>query len=117
MTTSEFVSSLMAARIDMHIAHLQTKKYSQHMALDGFYNDIVGLTDTFVESYQGMYSLIKGYKIEFSEGVDPVKYLQNLMSEYTVHRTTYTDGFLQQIIDDIIQLIAQTVYKLKYLTA
>jgi hypothetical protein len=115
MTTTEFASILMASRIDMHIAHLQTTKYSDHMALNDFYTDIVDLTDRFIESYQGKYELLKGYKITYVEGVDPLKYLQNLREQCLEYRKEIEDGYLQQIIDEIIELISSVTYKIKYL--
>jgi len=116
MKTVEFVSSLLSARTDMHVAHLQASKHSIHIILQEFYEDVEDLADRFIESYQGKYGLLKGYSISFSEGLDPLKYLQNLSEEYTEHRLTYKDGYLQAIVDDILELINTTCYKLKFLS-
>ena len=115
-TVEEFASSLHAARTDMHIAHLQTRKYSDHMALNTFYDEIGDLIDRFIEGYQGRYELIKGYTIKLSEGVDPLKYLQEFVSGCEEYRTICKDGYLQQIVDDIIELATSTIYKIKFLT-
>ena len=52
------IAKLFEARDFAHHAHLQTKSYSQHKALGGFYEDVVGLADTFFETYSGKYGLV-----------------------------------------------------------
>ena len=116
MNVQEFASSLFELHTDMHIAHLQTNKYSDHMALNDIYQEIVELRDRFIETYQGYNGIIKGYKIELHEGVDYVKYLENKAKEYAEFRLTLSNGSLQQIVDDINELITSGLYKLKYLT-
>jgi hypothetical protein len=115
MKVEEFISKLFAARIDMHVAHLQTAKYSDHMALNDFYNGIPDLTDRFVECYQGKYGIVTRYETAYTEGVDPLKYLNDFSKDCEDYRTACTDGYLQQIIDDILELTYSTIYKIKYL--
>ena len=113
MKIQEFISLLFEIEINSHIAHLQTDKYSDHIALNSLYEDIVGLRDRFIESYQGKYGIITNYsKIEIKEGLDMVTYIRTCISEFETYRLTLEDGYLQQIIDDIIELLASTNYKL-----
>lgn len=116
MNVQEFASSLFELHTDMHIAHLQTNKYSDHMALNDVYQDIVGLRDRFIETYQGTHGVIKGYKIELHEGVDYVKYIQEKIDDYSAFRLTLVEGCLQQIVDDINELLMSALYKIKNLT-
>ena len=114
----DFVNSLFEVQLMAKIHHLQakTKSYAQHMALGTLYAELEDITDTFVESYQGKYNIIKGYtNITISENVDFVTYLTSKLKVAEKTRTTLQDGYLQQLIDDIIELYAQTLYKLKYL--
>jgi len=67
MKIQEFASLLFDIEINSHIAHLQTDKYSDHMALNSLYVDIVDLRDRFIESYQGKYEIITGYKLTLKE--------------------------------------------------
>jgi hypothetical protein len=116
MKVEEFASSLFALETDIHIAHLQTDSFAVHMALNSLYQDIVDLRDRFIESYQGKYGIIKGYKsFSISEGLVPVKYLTTKSEEYTAFRETLDCSYCQQICDDILELINGTLYKLKFL--
>ena len=52
---NEYVGTLMQSRNQAHIFHLQTSSYSQHIALQEYYEGIVDLIDSLVEAYQGKY--------------------------------------------------------------
>ena len=116
MKTQEFLSSLFEIEVNMHIAHLQTTSYSEHKALDEVYKDIVELRDRFIESYQGKYGVVKGYRsFQIKEGIDPINYLKGFCSLYEEYRLTLSEGYLQQITDDILELLYSAIYKLKTL--
>ena len=51
----KYVALLFLARDVAHRVHLKTKSFSEHMALNEFYNDIVEHADAFAEAYQGCY--------------------------------------------------------------
>ena len=113
MNVQEFISSLFEIEVNIHIAHLQTTSYAEHKALDDLYKDIVDLRDRFIESYQGKYGIIKGYKsFQIKEGIDPINYLKECVKYTEEFRLTLTDGYLQQITDDILELKTSTLYKL-----
>jgi hypothetical protein len=117
MTVQEFNSALFEIRINAHIAHLQTTNYASHMALGSLYESIVELQDSFTESYQGKYGIIEGYPdVKINEGVDMVKYLTIKTTSFQKYRDSLTDGFLQNIVDTIIELLYSTLYKLKNLS-
>lgn len=116
MKVEEFISLLFEIELTTHIMHLQTTSYSQHIALNEIYSSIVDLRDRFTEGYQGKYGIVYNYSItKQPEGNDPVKYLLSKSKEIENYRLSLQDGFLQQIIDDILELIYSTVYKLKNL--
>jgi len=116
MKVQEFASLLFDIEINSHIAHLQTNKYSDHMALNDLYENIVDLRDRFIESYQGKYEIITGYKITLKEGNEMIPYLKECLKSVEQYRLTLEDGFLQQITDDVIELLSSTLYKLRFLT-
>ncbi len=116
MEIKEFLSSLFEIEVNIHIAHLQTTNYSEHIALNEVYTGIVDLRDRFIESYQGKYGVVKGYKsFQVKEAIDPVNYLKEFCSLYEKFRLTLEDGYLQQITDDILELFYSAIYKLKTL--
>ena len=57
----EMVSKLFHSRTQAHVFHLQTKSYAEHIALIGYYVDIINLVDGVIESYQGKYGIIGKY--------------------------------------------------------
>lgn len=117
MKVQEFIQSLFEIEINAHIAHLQTSSYAQHMALNTLYTDVVDIRDKFAESYQGQYGILKGFSgtISIKEGVDMVSYINSLKTPLNGFRESLTDGYLQQIVDDLFELLNSTVYKLKFL--
>lgn len=115
-TTSEFITKLFQIEAQAHVAHLQTSSFAQHMALDELYKGMVELRDTYAETYQGRYGIIKGYgTIEIKEGIDMVQYLNQTVSDVLEYRKQITDGYLQQEIDNLLELINGVLYKLRFL--
>ena len=58
MTCEVFVGHLFLARDVTHSAHLNTRSYAKHVALNEFYDGIIDLADKFAEAYQGRHGLI-----------------------------------------------------------
>lgn len=116
MKINEFVSSLFEIEVNTHIAHLQTRSYSQHKALNDLYEEIVDLRDRFIESYQGKNPIITGYRISCSDGMDIINYIKDCERNFCKFRETLSEGYQQQICDDIIELLSSTLYKLTKLT-
>lgn len=114
----DLVSKLFEARQVSHTAHLQTKSYAEHKALDSFYNSILDLADTFIETYQGQYGIVSGYEsISIEKESDIVKYLEDFADTIKSNRKNLNedDTHLHNILDEIMALTFQTIYKLKFL--
>lgn len=109
---SRLVSALLHSRTQAHIFHWRTRSFAVHKALQGYYEAIVVLTDNFVEGYQGRYGLVSGYKsTSFNQNPMNAKgYFVRLLK--IVDSTKIKDTYLQNIIDEIRQLIHQTLYLL-----
>ena len=61
----DMISSLLQSRNQVHVFHWQTKSqssFAEHTALGGYYEEIGDLLDGIVESFQGKYDLLTGYK-------------------------------------------------------
>jgi len=116
MKVEEFASLLFEIEVNTHIMHLQTTSFAQHSALNTVYQDIVNIRDRFIESYQGEYGIIKGYKnIQINEGSDPYKYIQECCKKIYAFQETLQDSYLKQIVDDAHELLYSAEYKLKFL--
>ena len=117
MAAPEMISRLMVARNAAHMAHLQTTSFAAHKALDSFYSDIVGLLDSFAETYQGIFGLITKYPEVTSPTGAPDKWIESLRNWLKKDRTASCKGEtpLENIHDELQALCASTVYKLRYL--
>jgi hypothetical protein len=113
---AELVSRCFHARTIAHILHLRTNSFALHMALRGFYKDIVPLADTFAEAYQGRYGLLTDYPDELHGAETPMSLLKELDGWIGKNRAAIcADSHLQNIIDEIVALIDQTTYKVRFL--
>lgn len=113
---SQLASLLMAARPQGHIYHLQSTRFSEHIALDEFYKGIGKRADAIIEAYQGQYGIIKGYKFEpMREDNMPVAYLKELRQRITALRYEAVPKEITNIhneIDNAVTLIDAVIYKL-----
>jgi hypothetical protein len=112
------VQKLFEARQVAHNVHLQTKSYSCHKALNSFYDDLLGFTDKFIETYQGQYGIITGYeKIEINPVTEIEEYLEDCAKIFILGRDGMknSNSHLKNILDEIVALTYQTLYKLKNL--
>jgi hypothetical protein len=117
---AKLVSFLMHSRTQAHVFHLQTKSYAEHKGLKKYYDDIVDLIDSLIESFQGQYDIIDKYENyainSYVSNAETIKYFKALMKTITDLRTSVKDDtHLQNEIDNIVNLIASTLYKLKFL--
>ena len=114
---SQFISTLMASRDQAHIFHWQTNSYAAHKALNEYYDEIIELVDGLVETYQGRYGIIRGYTspATFKEDDQATTYFEAL-SKYveTVRNSIPQDSYIQNEVDEVVRLIEETKYKLKY---
>jgi len=116
---AEMMSVILHSRTQTHTLHLQTESFSEHMALNGYYDGIGDLVDGLVESFQGKYGIIKGYKSmdlqEWKSTEDTVKYMNGLCEKIESLRDCCDDSYIQNQIDTVCELINSTVYKLRFL--
>jgi len=116
-TFVEFLSTLNSAKQQTIFWHNQTEVYSEHKTLNGFYDEILELLDGLVESTAGIYGRPKGYEPhDFTDWVstdETIKYFQALYKYVeTERKTIYQESWIQNQIDEISALIAQTIYLL-----
>jgi hypothetical protein len=117
----QLASLLLTSGLQVHIFHLQTKSFAEHMALGTFYDEIVDLADVLIEDFQGQYGVLQKYESfiikSYVDKNTTLAYFDNLTSNVQKLRTTVSeDSNLQNQIDNIITLINSTVYKIKNLS-
>lgn len=110
---AKVVSMLFNARTNAHIAHLQTKSYARHMALNEFYDGILGIADSFAEASQADGNLLTGINLGELYSGDIVAFLDKQYNELMSCKKDFTEGHLLQLIDDATELYATTLYKLR----
>jgi hypothetical protein len=114
----EFVGALFAARDYAHSAHLNTDSFAQHMALNAFYDEIVGLADDFAEAWMGrnLEKLGAIPTLPQPKG-EPLDILSRYLAFVEKNRdfVPMEDTPLHNIIDEIVGLFLSTIYKLKFL--
>jgi len=116
-TMVEFLSVLNSAKQQAIFFHNQTEVYSEHRTLNGFYDKILGLLDTLVESYAGIFGRPKGYEahdfVDWTSTDDTIKYFQNLYQYVQTERQGLPqESWLQNLVDEISAQISQTIYLL-----
>ena len=119
MKPCDFVGMLFLARDVTHSVHLNTRSYAKHVALQGFYDEIVELADGFAEAYQGRHGRIGPISLmSAKKPTNVVEFLQDQLEE--IEKCRYevcdkTDTPLQNLIDGIVELYLSTLYKLRFL--
>lgn len=110
MAPGKFIGLLFQSRNMMHIAHLQTMSFAEHKALNAYYDGILDLTDKFAEVQFGR-SKRSEIVVPESRNMDAMSHLKELLSTLESERNNYTSE-LQNIIDEMIALVNQTIYLL-----
>ena len=115
-TCAEFISVLRNSSPQVHIFHNQTRVYSEHQALGGYYDDVLDIIDRITETYTALYGEIMDYKsapyINYTDKEQVITYFKTLYAYVQKERMVFKESFIQNIIDELSELIAQTVYRL-----
>ena len=117
MTQGEFILTLLHAATNTHILHLQSKSFSEHMALGTFYEELPDLVDAVVESIQGLTGEIIQYPEMYYRPADSgIQELEELLEFVKEGRSVLPqDSEIQNEVDAIATLINSTLYKLRFL--
>ena len=114
---ADFVSYLKSSFNQAVVWHHQTNVYSMHKTLNSFYDGILDLTDGLVESVSGVYGRPTGYEImqpmDYQNPEQVMTYFQTCYAEIQLDRTTiYQETWIQNQVDEIATLFAETIYLL-----
>jgi DNA-binding ferritin-like protein len=115
------LGTLMQSRNQAHIYHLQVQgvgSYAAHKALNKYYDQIVDKIDGLAEGIQGRYGIITGYRMAdtIREDNNARMYFDGL-SKFVegIRKQIPQDSYIQNQVDEIVDLIESTKYKLKFL--
>ena len=111
----QFIAVLFLARELAHREHLRTKSYAQHMALAGFYTEVLELTDSLAESYQGRNGIVEIPLMDNEFPGEIVTSMKAQLAWLEKNRDTAVgkdERALQNIVDEIVGLYLSTLYKL-----
>ena len=119
MTIEELFGTLQQSVVGSWRKHLRTAKYGKHKALDEFYKEMPEKVDALVEAWMGANGKKLG-KFEntlSSANYNTISYLKELKK---VCRQGYDlldeNEELESLLDDIVNLINSTLYKVKELS-
>lgn len=109
-----FIGQLFQSRDMMHLTHLQTVNFAEHKALNSYYEGILDLTDSLIETYFGTVGKRINIKIPASEYMNARTHLTYMKDYIFKHRGVLgmENTHIQNIIDEIIGLITETLYLL-----
>ena len=110
---------LLKARTDVHLTHLlqKDKTFATHNSMSIFYEGVLDLVDTYVETSMGIDDTFKLTEVEESMAIaNPLAYFKNLYNTIQTERVVIKESFLQNQIDTMQELIAHTLYRIKNIT-
>jgi hypothetical protein len=114
------IAVLFLSREIAHREHLRTKSYSQHMALNTFYDEVIDIADSITEAYQGRYGIIDDIPMLDAPPKAPIdKVLEDqlaLVEKLRYSAVDKTETSIQNIIDEAVALFLSTLYKLRNLS-
>jgi hypothetical protein len=116
MSCPEFIGKSFALRTAVHVAHLKTASYAQHMALGEFYDAIIGKLDRLAEIHlaENPADTFPSFKTSPAE---PVAMFEAYLKEVRVEQKgEAAHKAKENIITEIEELTLQTLYKLKRFT-
>ena len=115
----KYVALLFLARDLAHRVHLKTRSFSEHMATDAFYNDIIPLADEFAQKFEGCYGVLidiplmanehKGTLLEVLE--KHTQWIEDNREKIVPRSNTA----LHNIIDEAVGVYDQAKYHLRFL--
>lgn len=117
VTIGEFFLKLLHAATNGHILHLQSKSYSEHKALQKYYEELPDLVDNIIEQWQGAYQAIVMYPNEYKPPVNDPLTEVILVRDFVVKNRAVVGDYtsIQNQVDELMSLLDSTVYKLTFL--
>lgn len=112
-----FVANLLHSATVAHFQHWATPSRSDHLALATYYDEIIDRVDKLAESYMGRdRTKLTKFPSEFHLEMEPLPYFEKLL-EFVDNARKHLpqNSELQNRVDDITELINETLYQLREL--
>ena len=119
MTIEELFGTLQMSVVASWRKHLKSAKYGKHIALQEFYEEMPDKVDALIEGWMGAHGKKVGsfQNILSSSNMNTLKYLQELKRICKEGYDLLDDNDeLKGLMDDIVNLINSTLYKVKELS-
>ncbi len=119
MTIEELFGTLQQSVVSAWRKHLRTAKYAKHIALNEFYEEMPEKVDALIEAWMGVNGKkIKSYdNILQSKNMNTLMYLKELRKIVKQgYELMNGEAELEAKLDDIVELIDSTLYKVKELS-
>ena len=118
MSCPDFIVQSFAVRDAAHLAHLTSRSYAQHVALNEFYDGLLGLVDNYAEVYTGLTGTLPKYPrikpLDYDDAMELLEdYLALIQAEFK--EDEHGSQALLNILAELEALTAQSLYKLKFL--
>lgn len=115
------IGTLTSSHSYIHLFHYVTNSYAQHIALEQFYDEISEKTDALAEKILANQD-IEAFDNEVFPKSCPIDYMERLKNYVLNNTADWMPGVedeaqsaYQSLIDDIVNLIDQTLYRLRRL--
>lgn len=120
-TIEKFFGTIQQSVVESWQLHLQTNKYSEHIALNEYYDDALDAVDDIIEDWIGAHGKPANFEcVLFAKNFgDAIAYFTELEVFVKKNREclfTDSDSEILSDIDTLLSLIDKTLYKLKQLT-
>lgn len=119
MTIEELFGTLQMSVVAGWRKHLRTAKYGKHKALQEFYEEMPDKVDALIEGWMGANGKKVGsfQNILSSSNLNTLKYLNELKRVCKEGKALMNENEeLLSLVDDILNLINSTLYKVKELS-
>ena len=113
----KFIALLLLSRDTAHRQHWNTVSFAQHKTLNEFYDNILELTDSLIEKYQGRNGRVEVPTLDEKDtySKDPITVLKkhlDWLEKVRYDAVPKEDTAIQNIIDEIVGQYLETLYLL-----
>lgn len=116
MKIEELLGTLQQAVVDSWKKHIETSKYSEHIALNELYDDLLDHVDDLIEAYMGVHGKVRGLKnILDDKYPDAISYLTALRKVAEDGKILLDKDELKSDLDTVLSDIDSALYKIKEL--
>jgi len=112
----DFVMLMLHARTNAHILHWTTPSRSDHEALNFFYEGVPSLLDEFVQGFQGKFGKLHDFQSGFEPATQAIPFITTVCEKIEFLRQQKRfpqDTYIQNKVDEILQLAFDTKYQLE----